>query len=95
MIGTMVLNQVDNLVEESKVDRFVMRFERMRDAYREMMTGHSQLTVMQSVITVREEITTVTIVVRAKDANEPIEIVLKGMKKCIKEGDMSGLHIVV
>ena len=91
----MVLNQVDNLVEESKVDRFVMRLERMRDAYREMMTDHSQLTVMQSEITAREEITTVTIVVRAKDANEPIEIVLKEMKKCIKEGGMSGLRIVV
>ena len=91
----MVLNQVDNLVEESKVDRFVMRLERMRDAYREMMTGHSLLTVMQSEITAREEITTVTIVVRAKDANEHIEIVLKEMKKCIKEGGMSGLRIVV
>ena len=50
---------------------------------------------MLSVITVREEITTVTIVVRVKGVNEPTEIVLKGMKKCIKEGDMSGLHIVV
>ena len=95
MIGIMVLSQVDNLVEESKVGRFVMRFERMRDAYRETMTGLSQLTVMQSVITAREEITTATIIVKVKDANGPIEIELKVMKKCIKVGGMSGLRIVV
>ena len=77
MIGTMVLSQVDNLVEENKVGRFVMRFEPMRDAYRETMTGLSQLTVMQSVITAREEIITVTIIVKVKDANEPIEIELR------------------
>ena len=91
----MVSNQVDNLVEESKVGRCEMRFERMRDAYRETMTGLSQLTVMQSVITAREEITTGTIIVRVKDANELIEIELKEMKKCTKVGGMSGLHIVV
>ena len=91
----MVSSQVDNLVEASKVGRFVMRFERMRDAYRETMTGHLQLTVMLSVITVREEITTVTIIVRAKGANEPIEIVLKEMKKYSMEGGMSGHLIVV
>ena len=91
----MVLSQVDSLVEESKVDRFVMRSEPMRDACREMMTGLSQLTVMQSVITAREEITTVTIIVRVKDANEPIEIELREMKKRIKEGGTSGLRIVV
>ena len=91
----MVLSQVDNLVEESKVGRFVMRFEPMQDAYKEMMTDLSQLTVMQSVITAREEITTGTIIVRVKDANEPIEIELREMKKCIREGGTSGLRIVV
>ena len=95
MIGTMVLSQVDNLVEESKVGRFVMKSEPMRDAYRETMTGLSQLTVMQSVITAREEITMGTIIVRVKDANELIEIELKEMKKCIKGGGMSGPRIVV
>ena len=91
----MVSSQVDNLVEESKVGRFVMRSEPMRDAYREMMTDLSQLTVMQSVITAREEITTGTIIVRVKDANEPIEIELREMKKCTREGGTSGLRIVV
>ena len=95
MIGTTVLNQVDNLVEENKVDRCVMRFERMRDAYRETMTGHLQLTVMLSVITVREEIITVIVIVRVKGANEPTEIVLKEMKKYSMEGGMSGHLIVV
>ena len=91
----MVLSQVGNLVEENKVGRFVMRSEPMQDAYREMMIGLSQLTVMQSVITAREETIMVIIIVKVKDENEPIEIELREMKKCTREGGMSGLRIVV